>query len=60
MRKTLYVKVDTVASHCPDCNSRTTLLCKRWNQQGSAQFFICWNCRKIFEAGRGEVTTSEY
>jgi len=55
MPDTKYAKIHTDHSRCLKCDSPLTLLYAIKNQIRHPQFFICWMCERIFEAGRGEV-----
>ena len=50
-----YTLIKAYKSRCVSCETTLYLLCHMKSQSRYAQFFICWNCRKIFEAGRGEI-----
>lgn len=54
-----YILQKADKSHCPGCKKYVDLLCtdepmlealkrKHW-------FYICWNCKRVFELGKGEV-----
>lgn len=49
-----YVITLTTKTHCPTCNKLVDLLTKNWSMN-KPMFYICWDCRKIFEVGKGEV-----
>lgn len=48
-------------SHCPQCHKMVDLLCTDDERdmlralKHNHWFYICWNCKKIYEVGKGEV-----
>jgi hypothetical protein len=50
----LYVLSPAPKSKCPDCDGTVELLMKKSLGLGPI-FYVCWTCKKLFEAGRGPV-----
>lgn len=53
--KSKYIIQKTQKSHCPECNQTVDLLAPINPRMRGAIFYICWNCKAIFQAGVGEV-----
>ena len=45
----------TTKSHCGHCMGYLDLLCEDYPAPGSPMFYICWTCKKVLQAGEGEV-----
>lgn len=50
-RKHLFKIMNSCAFRCDTCNSYTTAIWKR----GMPDILICFNCRKVYEMGAGEL-----
>ncbi len=50
-----YVRQVTTKSHCGSCARNLTLLIPNDPGPADSLFYICWNCKKISQAGIGEV-----
>jgi uncharacterized protein with PIN domain len=44
-------------SVCPQCHKHVELLCEEYHIKKGlpAMFYICFDCRKVYEVGVGEV-----
>lgn len=42
-------------SICKYCGKYIELLCTQWVSLRKAWFYICFDCRKVFQVGKGEV-----
>lgn len=55
MRSSWVVKHDE-KSFCSRCGQELELLCKEFSlSRRDPMFYICWACKKVFQAGVGEV-----
>lgn len=59
MEEASYSRVPANISFCQFCHKTLTLLYHRRFQMKKAQFYICWHCQRVFEAGKGEVKNEE-
>lgn len=59
MAESNYCLVTMDKSYCPVCKEHVTLLCRKERQTKSPQFYICWKCKNVYEAGKGEVRKDE-
>ena len=50
-----YVIQETEKSHCTDCEATVFLLCHKDMPTDKTAFYICWNCHRIGEVGKGKV-----
>ena len=51
--KSTYILVVLISSECPGCHNHCTMLSSYTLDK--PVFYICWNCKRVFHAGRGEV-----
>lgn len=50
-----YILQHDEKSSCKYCDKYVELLTPEWPERRSKMFYICFDCRKVFEAGVGEV-----
>lgn len=50
-----YVQLRADKSICYACKEHLTLIQHKEFKKTAAMFYICWNCKKILEVGKGEV-----
>jgi DNA-directed RNA polymerase subunit RPC12/RpoP len=54
--KSNYVVQTTTKSKCLHCDKHVDLLCHEWaGPKRERAFYICFECKRIYEVGRGEV-----
>ena len=45
------------STKCPGCHEYCTLLSS--DKFNKSTFYICWGCKRVFEAGKGEVESGK-
>ena len=55
MVKSAYIIQKDIKSHCNNCNETVDLLCREDGDVTFPWFYICFNCDKVFQVGKGEV-----
>ena len=54
-----YIIQKAEKSHCPSCGKVVDLLCTNNDMLKALKrehwFYICWNCKLVFELGKGRV-----
>lgn len=55
MTEKLYVRQLTTRSHCGNCHGNLTLVCPDDPGPNDPFLYICWECKRIVQAGVGEV-----
>ena len=54
--KSRYVLQHAEKSICPKCQKYLELLCHEWaGPRRERAFYICFDCRVVYEVGKGEV-----
>ena len=51
--------IPTHSSFCPDCKGDVSLLCPIKLRTPAPSFYICWECKRVFQVGAGPVRKSE-
>lgn len=55
MKPKPYIIQPAHKSRCPACNRRSWLLCPEDPYRQAPMFYLCFQCRKVFQVGVAEV-----